>query len=78
MYAEVALPDESRADAGRFGLHPALLDAALHAIALARRRRRRRRRRALPFAWTGVTLHAAGAAALRVRIAPAGRGQRVA
>lgn len=30
MYAEVELAEEQRAEAARFGLHPALLDAALH------------------------------------------------
>jgi acyl transferase domain-containing protein/NADP-dependent 3-hydroxy acid dehydrogenase YdfG/acyl carrier protein len=33
MFADVALDVESEAEAGRFGLHPALLDAALHALA---------------------------------------------
>ncbi|MGB3442010.1 MAG: type I polyketide synthase, partial [Actinophytocola sp.] len=64
VFAEVALPDEQRADAGRFGLHPALLDAALHAgWALGDASGP-----VLPFAWTGVSLHAAGAAELRVRL----------
>ena len=31
IFAEVGLPDELRGQAGSFGLHPALLDAALHA-----------------------------------------------
>ncbi len=34
VYAEVALPAEAAADATGFGLHPALLDAALHAADL--------------------------------------------
>ncbi|MBK3638902.1 polyketide synthase dehydratase domain-containing protein, partial [Streptomyces sp. MBT97] len=36
VFAEVALPEEQARDAGRFGLHPALLDAALHPVLLAR------------------------------------------
>ncbi|CAM5288363.1 hypothetical protein SANTM175S_03766 [Streptomyces antimycoticus] len=32
VFAEVALPDSAAEDAGRFGLHPAVLDAALHAM----------------------------------------------
>ncbi|WP_153183078.1 polyketide synthase dehydratase domain-containing protein, partial [Streptomyces sp. E5N91] len=32
IYAEVALPGEQRADAGRYVLHPALRDAALHPL----------------------------------------------
>ncbi len=74
MFAEVALADGPRQDADRFGLHPALLDAALHATGLpgapgADEHPEGR----LPFSWTGVTLHASGATALRVRIAPDGR-----
>ena len=59
IFAEVSLPEEQRAEAGRFGLHPALLDAALHGIALAERGQRRSSR--LPFSWSGVVLHAAAA-----------------
>ena len=35
VFAEVALPEEAAAEAAAFGLHPALLDAALHAAGLA-------------------------------------------
>ena len=31
VFAEVSLPEEAHEEAGRFGLHPALLDAAMHA-----------------------------------------------
>ncbi|GAA3548243.1 hypothetical protein GCM10022222_34800 [Amycolatopsis ultiminotia] len=63
LAAEVALPDH--ADAGAFGLHPALLDAALHTIGLAGPTEDKP---VLPFAWSGVSLHASGAANLRVLI----------
>ncbi|MFI9387104.1 SDR family NAD(P)-dependent oxidoreductase [Kutzneria sp. NPDC052558] len=63
IFAEVALPDD--ADAAAFGLHPALLDAALHAEALLNSRAEGVR---LPFAWSGYALHAVGASALRVRL----------
>ncbi|MFC4044716.1 type I polyketide synthase [Dactylosporangium siamense] len=66
VYAEVALPDGAAEDADRFTVHPALLDAALHAVALTGLGRTDRGR--LPFAWTGVTVHAAGATRLRVRL----------
>ncbi|MBL1082468.1 SDR family NAD(P)-dependent oxidoreductase [Streptomyces actinomycinicus] len=69
VYAEVALPAEAAADAPGFGLHPALLDAALHAADLDAPPRSAV---LVPFAWTGVTLHAAGAAALRVKITRSG------
>ncbi|MDA0567694.1 SDR family NAD(P)-dependent oxidoreductase, partial [Streptomonospora sp. S1-112] len=60
--AEVALPEPLRGDAGAFGLHPALLDAALHALLLADPAEGAR----LPHVWSGVRLHAAGATDLRV------------
>ncbi|MCF3123072.1 SDR family NAD(P)-dependent oxidoreductase [Streptomyces arenae] len=69
VYAEVALPEPASADATGFGLHPALLDAALHAADLDAEPGGDV---LLPFAWTGVTLHATGAAAVRVKISRAG------
>ncbi|MEV4141770.1 SDR family NAD(P)-dependent oxidoreductase [Dactylosporangium sp. NPDC049742] len=66
VYAEVALPGDAAEDADRFTVHPALLDAALHAVAFTGLGRTDRGR--LPFAWTGVTVHAAGATRLRVRL----------
>ncbi|MEV0581278.1 polyketide synthase dehydratase domain-containing protein, partial [Streptomyces sp. NPDC050392] len=72
LYAEIALPDSEHDDARRFGLHPALLDAAMH-VALIDDGSRSDESTVLPFAWTDVALHAAGASALRVRIAPAGQ-----
>ncbi|MFJ6296247.1 SDR family NAD(P)-dependent oxidoreductase [Streptomyces griseoviridis] len=71
LFAEVLLPEQVRGDAGRFGIHPALLDAALHAAHLAPGGDDGRT--VVPFAWSGVSLHAAGATALRVRVSPAGR-----
>jgi acyl transferase domain-containing protein len=72
LYAEVALGDE---DGGRFGIHPALLDSALHALgaadALGADEQGRIR---LPFHWSRVQLHATGATAARVRWTPAGDG----
>ncbi|MFI1084387.1 SDR family NAD(P)-dependent oxidoreductase [Streptomyces sp. NPDC020939] len=64
VLAEVALPDGT--DADRFGLHPALLDAALHAVLLTVADEGL----ALPFSWGGVRLHASGASALRVVVTP--------
>ncbi|WP_425579829.1 type I polyketide synthase, partial [Streptomyces hyderabadensis] len=70
LFAEVALPEPLTSTAGGFGLHPALLDAALHPIGLTSLVADGATR--LPFAWSGVSLYAVGATALRVRIAPAG------
>ncbi|WP_449066793.1 polyketide synthase dehydratase domain-containing protein, partial [Planomonospora algeriensis] len=50
-------------DAVRFGVHPALLDAALHAQLVEGDGQT-----VLPFSWAGVRLHSAGTSAVRVRI----------
>ncbi|MFD7631460.1 type I polyketide synthase, partial [Streptomyces sp. NPDC059851] len=76
VYAEVALPEETAAAARDFGLHPALLDAALHTLGLGVLGGTEGEGR-LPFAWSGVTLHASGADALRVHLAPTGAGDGV-
>jgi len=69
LFAEVALPAEAAADAAAFGIHPALLDAALHATGLAGWDAVAAPGGALlPFSWSGVSLHAAGATALRARL----------
>ncbi|MEU4254426.1 SDR family NAD(P)-dependent oxidoreductase, partial [Amycolatopsis sp. NPDC026612] len=62
-FAEVALDDAATG----FGLHPALLDSALHAIGFTGVGGTGRGP-VLPFAWQDVTLHATGATALRVRL----------
>ncbi|MFF0077994.1 beta-ketoacyl synthase N-terminal-like domain-containing protein, partial [Streptomyces sp. NPDC005494] len=71
VYAEVALPEGAHGDAGAFALHPALLDAALHATDFTGDGTADDVTR-LPFAWHGVTLYATGASAVRVRIAATG------
>ncbi|NUS64689.1 MAG: SDR family NAD(P)-dependent oxidoreductase, partial [Saccharothrix sp.] len=59
VHAEVEVPAEER-----FGLHPALLDAALHPMALLHPDGPAR----LPFAFTGVVLRPTDARVLRVRL----------
>ncbi|MFI9802961.1 SDR family NAD(P)-dependent oxidoreductase [Streptomyces sp. NPDC052301] len=71
VYAELALPDGAQADADVFGVHPALLDSALHALG-AGGLVPAADRPLLPFAWSRVTLHGTGAAVLRVRLSQAG------
>ena len=83
VFGEIALPEDAVATAASFGLHPALLDAALHTSALHRSAQDRDTGTGepggdpggvwLPFAWTGVSLYAGGASALRVRLRRAGR-----
>ncbi|MFE7385779.1 type I polyketide synthase, partial [Streptomyces zhihengii] len=74
VYAEVAVPDA----VDGFGIHPALLDAALHPSGLilgepgAEASGPR-----LPFAWSGVELFAVGATTLRVAIRPVGESLTV-
>ncbi|ACC40921.1 polyketide synthase Pks7 [Mycobacterium marinum M] len=70
IFAEVALPEDAGAQIGGFGIHPALLDAALHALVLTAEQNQT----VLPFAWQGVSLHAAGASRCRVRIAQSRSG----
>ncbi|MFE6872459.1 type I polyketide synthase, partial [Kitasatospora sp. NPDC057692] len=61
LFAEITLPQDD-ADTTGFGLHPALLDATLHVLLADPTENHV----VLPFAWSGVTLHATGATALRV------------
>ncbi|MGY6658940.1 type I polyketide synthase, partial [Amycolatopsis sp. TRM77291] len=62
VYAEVTLA-EDLTDSG-FTLHPALFDTALHVLGIDGGTGEVR----VPFAWSGVTVHADGARNLRVRI----------
>ncbi|MFE7639600.1 SDR family NAD(P)-dependent oxidoreductase, partial [Kitasatospora sp. NPDC057518] len=66
VFAEVALPEELTDSAGRFGLHPALLDAALQSANLGAAPVAGPGEVLLPFAWNDVALYASGATALRV------------
>ncbi|MYZ35570.1 MULTISPECIES: SDR family oxidoreductase, partial [unclassified Streptomyces] len=75
LYAEVSLPEEHHTDAGRFGIHPALLDAVLHPLVLHAAELAGSAAAGsirLPFSWSDTVLHATGATALRVRISPTG------
>jgi len=70
LFAEVTLP-QAAGGVGGFGVHPVLLDAALHAAAVTLETAEVAEI-ALPFSWQGVSLHAAGASSVRARIAPSG------
>ncbi|WP_218003942.1 type I polyketide synthase [Nocardia pneumoniae] len=71
VFAEANLP-ELEHSSDRFGIHPALLDAALHAVAVsglieppgAGEIR-------VPYSWENVDMHAVGARSVRVRLAAA-------
>ncbi|MGV9856959.1 type I polyketide synthase, partial [Streptomyces sp. NPDC003442] len=65
VFAEAALPEEQSEAAGRFGIHPALLDAALHASNYCLPGEPGSRM-LLPFAWNDIRLQATGATSVRV------------
>ncbi|ANH94588.1 polyketide synthase [Streptomyces sp. SAT1] len=71
VYAVASLPQEQQQAAAAFGLHPALLDAALHALVFDVLEGPAQGW--LPFSWNGVRLHASGATELRLRLTPTGR-----
>ncbi|MGW9367689.1 type I polyketide synthase, partial [Streptomyces albidoflavus] len=72
IFAEVALPEgDAREEAAAFGVHPALLDAALHASGFGTFVSDPSTGW-LPFSCEDVEVHAEGAAELRVRLVPAG------
>ncbi|MER5503623.1 zinc-binding dehydrogenase, partial [Streptomyces sp. NPDC002561] len=88
VFAQVVLGEEECGGAGGFGVHPALLDAALHAGLLPGPADHSAGSGdgsgsgsgagsgpvapRLPFVWSGVRLHATGAVAVRVRLVPVG------
>ncbi|MFI9503781.1 SDR family NAD(P)-dependent oxidoreductase [Nocardia sp. NPDC052566] len=63
LFAEITLPDDTPVDG--FAVHPALLDAALHIAAWERTADDPVE---VPFAWTGLAVHASGARSVRVRL----------
>ncbi|WP_455409908.1 thioester reductase domain-containing protein [Streptomyces hiroshimensis] len=72
LFAEVRLPEDAQAGAAGFGIHPALLDASLHALLVAGEGGAPTAR--IAAGWSGIRLYATGATALRVRLTPAGGG----
>ncbi|SCD42676.1 Acyl transferase domain-containing protein [Streptomyces sp. DpondAA-D4] len=72
IFTEVHLPEDQHRSASAFGVHPALLDAALQGLFLRAQPETGpgpdRPTAGLPFSWSGVRLHASGATALRVRL----------
>jgi polyketide synthase 7 len=70
IFAEIEAPQHAGVATGGFGIHPVVLDAALHALGVADERGET----VLPFSWQGVCLYAAGVSRARVRLAPAGAG----
>ncbi|MFI6772972.1 type I polyketide synthase [Nocardia sp. NPDC050412] len=76
LYAEVALPEQ--VSTRGYGLHPALFDAALHALTVAGSRsvdEHAERQTLVPFTWSSVRLHAEGARRVRVRSTVLNQGE---
>ncbi|MBN9792663.1 polyketide synthase [Pseudonocardia sp. TMWB2A] len=69
VHAEITLPDA--VDAAGYGLHPALLDAALHPVPVTDLLDAGRGAR-LAFSWAGVRRYATGDRTLHVTLVPAG------
>ncbi|MFJ5222639.1 type I polyketide synthase [Streptomyces sp. NPDC088400] len=70
-FAEVTL-EGGAPDASGYGLHPALLDAVLHAAPYTGESGESAGDSVLPVTWNGASLHASGATVLRARIARTG------
>ena len=71
LFAEATVAEDQRA--ARYGVHPALLDAGLHAILLESATGHPAAR--MPFSWTAVRLHRTGASTLRMRIRTSGHDE---
>ncbi|HKP59038.1 MAG TPA: SDR family NAD(P)-dependent oxidoreductase, partial [Polyangiales bacterium] len=71
VYGRVVLPEPVKRSGEQYGLHPALLDAALHPMLVLTSGAMESLH--LPFAWSDVRLHATGASELRVRMERAGQ-----
>jgi polyketide synthase 12 len=77
LFVEVVLSQQQRALGARFGMHPALMDAALHALLpelLSEHNEDPGPCVWLPFSWSGMTLHRIGASTLRVHLVVASTG----
>jgi 4-hydroxyphenylalkanoate synthase len=68
LFAEAATPAEASVQGDGMGIHPALLDAVLHAAGLAVDTSQTM----LPFCWRGVSLHAGGTGRVRARFTALG------
>lgn len=76
VFAEVGLDDEAARAAADFEIHPALFDAAFHAMG-ERLLDAAPGQAWLPFSWRGVRVHRQGASSVRARLTPAGDGLRL-
>ncbi|MFC0598890.1 type I polyketide synthase [Streptomyces palmae] len=70
LFAEVALDTEREREARGFGVHPALLDAAVQVLRVDPGSAAEEHDAQVAFSWRGVRLHTPGAVRLRVRLLP--------
>ncbi|HEV7614639.1 MAG TPA: type I polyketide synthase, partial [Solirubrobacterales bacterium] len=63
LFAELSLAEQESSRASAFGIHPALLDSAFHAVGFDLQDKANP---SLPFAFTGARLYASGASSLRL------------
>ncbi|WP_197694300.1 polyketide synthase dehydratase domain-containing protein, partial [Mycobacterium sp. 852002-40037_SCH5390672] len=80
VFADIVIPDDSSLAVDGFGIHPMLLDAALHAMLLTEVAQTKEisvtghtSSMVVPFSWAGISLQGVGAARVRARLAPAGQ-----
>ncbi|MFE3313890.1 beta-ketoacyl synthase N-terminal-like domain-containing protein, partial [Embleya sp. NPDC059213] len=72
VFAEVRLPERAVAEVGRFGIHPALLEAAVQPLLIGAAEVEPDGTALLPLGWEGVALYATEATVLHVRLTPVG------
>ena len=75
LFSEIGLPDDQHDACALFGIHPALLDAALHVGGVDWDRQSDPSTVRLPFAWRDVRLHRGGASRLRVVMSARGENE---
>jgi NAD(P)-dependent dehydrogenase (short-subunit alcohol dehydrogenase family) len=73
VFAEIVLDEDQREHARSYGIHPALLDCALHASMVSHiyadlESDKDRQHPHIPFCFSGVDLHTTGASALRITL----------
>lgn len=69
LLAEVSLPDQA-ADPAEYHVHPAVLDCALHPLALGATERHATDQISVPYAFSGIRLRGTPTGPLRVRLQP--------
>ena len=77
LYAQATVPEQHEKHAAAYGIHPALLDAALQAAVLGELDTETSPRPPIPFSFSGVRLYARGASELRTWLIGRGGDTRI-